>query len=64
MDAKKALWKACEKQRDMIGPIVNRLVADKKKANIDDIGKAMLKLKEQGSLPLLLGSSDMLKRAP
>ena len=24
----------------------------------------MLKLKEQGTLPLLLGSSDMMKRAP
>ena len=64
MEAKKALWKVCEKQIDIIGPMVNCRVADKKKATIDDIGKAMLKLKEQGTLPLLLGSSDMMKRAP
>ena len=63
LDAKKALWKTCEKHVGIIGPVVNRKV-DKKKATIDDIGKALLKLKENEVLPLLLGSSDMMKRAP
>ena len=63
MDAKKALWHACGMKTSIIGPIVNRQV-DRKKATIDDIGKAMIKLKEMGVLPLLLGSSDMMKRAP
>ena len=63
MEAKKALWTACGKKFEIIGKLVNRS-ADKKKATIDDIGKAMIKLKEYGVLPLLLGSSDMMKRAP
>ena len=63
MDAKKALWKACGTKLEIIGPIVNR-TADRKKTTIDKFGKAMIKLKEYNVLPLLLGSSDMMKRAP
>ena len=63
MEAKRILWKVCVSRLDIIGPAVNRKT-DKKKATIDDIGKAMAKLKEFKALPLLLGSSNMMKRAP
>ena len=64
MEAKEALWKVCASKVDIIGKLVNRTTGDKKSVTIGDIGDGMTKLKDNGVMPLLLGSSLMLQRVP
>ena len=64
MEAKEALWKVCASKVDIIGKLVNRTTSDKKSVTIGDIGDAMTKLKDNGVMPLLLGSKLMLQSVP
>ena len=64
MKAKEAFWRVCGDRVELIGKVVNRTSADKINVTIGDIGDAIAKLRSQGVLPLLLGSSNMLKRVP
>ena len=60
--AKSNLWKSCEK---LIGePAPMRQGGNKKRSNIDDIAKALRKLKSCNTLPLILATGKMLRRAP
>ena len=60
--AKEALWRACEKN---IGDTIpKRQGNNKKKADIDDIVKALRKLQSANMMPLVLSNGKMLMRTP
>ena len=61
-DAKASLWKACEKNLGESIPL--RQGKNKKKSDIDDIDTALKKLKCGNTLPLILASGWMVRKAP
>ena len=62
LNAKSVLWKACEKLIGETAPV--RQGGNKKRSNIDDIVKALRKLKSCNTMPLILATGKMLRRAP
>ena len=60
--ARSALWKAASK--DVIGAMVAHKTPGKAHKNLVDIVKAMKILKEKKMLPLLISTSDMMKKCP
>ena len=62
MDGKKALWDAAQKNIGETQP--RRQGKSKRWSDIDDIHKALMKLKCANALPLILASSRMVARGP
>ena len=61
-NAKKALWDASEEKIGYTAPV--RIGDSKKSGDIDDIFKALQKLKCGNALPIILASSRMVARSP
>ena len=62
--ARSALWKAAGDKKELIGEIIAHKSPGKKEKNIEDIHKAMTKLKDNGVLPMLLSTNKMIRNFP
>ena len=62
--ARSALWKAASNRKDLIGAMVAHKSPGKAHKNLVDIAKAMKILKEKKMLPMLISTSDMMKKCP
>ena len=62
--ARSALWKAASNRKDLIGAMVAHKSPSKAHKNLVDIAKAMRILKDKNMLPLLISTSDMMKKCP
>ena len=62
--ARSSLWKAANDKKEVIGGMVAHKTPGKTHKNLVDIVKAMKALKEKSMLPLLLSTSDMMKKCP
>ena len=62
--ARSALWKAVGCRKEFIGEIIGHKSPGKKEKNIEDIHKAMMKLKEKNALPMLLCTNGMVPNFP
>ena len=60
-EAKDILWQACG---DNIGDKDRRQGNNKKRSDLEDIHKALKRLKSDHKLPLILGTSEMFAKAP
>ena len=60
-ETKNTLWKA---SGAFLEEVTNRKGESKKKKEFEDIGNALLKLKEDDKLPLIVATSRMVRRAP
>ena len=62
--ARSSLWKASKDNKEIIGEMIIHKNPGKKQRNLLDIQKAMMQLKEKMKLPLLMSTSQMMKRCP
>ena len=62
--ARSSLWKASMDKKEIIGEMIIHKNPGKMHRNLVDIKNAMKQLKEKTELPLLMSSSDMMKRCP
>ena len=62
--ARSSLWKAANDKKALIGEMIAHKTPGKTHKNLVDITKAMKILKEKSMLPLLLATSDMMKKCP
>ena len=62
--ARSSLWKAAIDKKAIIGNMIVHKTPGKVRKNLVDIAKAMMILKEKSMLPLLLTTSNMMKKCP
>ena len=62
--ARSSLWKASMDKKEIIGEMIIHKNPGKMHRNLVDIKNAMKQLKEKTKLPLLMSTSDMMKRCP